>query len=175
MNDQHHTDRREQLLVELLRLAADPHSHAAAWEGVRGTGNAIPIRPHEPRCHLNTAGLGCTCWLRSLDELHRCLRLMRKTQRPLWYAVTERYVMADRRPRTVLVRHGHPRLEPNQQQIGLVNRADLNKRGDGTTRILVETWRPGIRADRVRYGLEWLSDTFGGPLELPVERNLAAA
>jgi hypothetical protein len=174
--------RRQELLIQLLRLAADPHAYGAAWEGIAGTGQAIPIRPHEPRCQLtnnDSHTTTCTCWLRSLDELHRCLRTMRNQQRPLWYAITERYVLADRRPRLVHFKNRRPQLEPNQELFAGVTASalDLNRRGDGYARLQVETWRPGISKQRVQLGLAWLSAEFKQPLELPVfkDRERSAA
>lgn len=170
-------DRRSELIIELLRLSADPLGAAAAWEGVRGSGQAPPIRPHEPRCQFagkRATGQTCTCWLRSLDELQRCLRLMRKTQRPLWYAVYERYIAATRKPTLVTVKHGRPQLEPNQTAVSLVNRTDLNKRGDGTTRLIVESWRSGLDQDRIGMGVVWLAAHFQGQPELPLDLLHAA-
>lgn len=177
-------DRRSELIIELLRLSADPLGAAAAWEGVRGSGQAPPIRPHESHCPLVESAdkdpsavpraMRCTCWLRSLDELHRCLRLMRKTQRPLWYAVYERYIAATRKPTLVTVKHGRPQLEPNQTAVSLVNRTDLNKRGDGTTRLIVESWRSGLDQDRIGMGVVWLAAHFQGQPELPLDLLHAA-
>ena len=169
--------RRLEIITDLLRLAADPHSTAAAWEGVKGSGTALPIRPHEPHCALasrTASGRSCTCWLRSLDELHRCLRTMRAVQRPLWYAVYERYVAATRKPTLVTVKAGRPQLGQNQQALSLVNRADLSKRGDGQTRLLVETWRPALKPERIQQGVVWLADAFQGPLQLPLDLYHAA-
>lgn len=170
-------DRRSELIVELLRLSADPHGAAAAMEGIRGTGNALPIRPHEPRCQLAgraARGSVCTCWLRSLDELERCLTAMKDEWRPAWYAVVHRYRLATRQPKIVTVKHGRPMLEPNQSPVSLVNRADLNKRGDGRTRLIVETWRAGLDTSWADRGVVWLADRFQGRPELPLDLLHAA-
>lgn len=166
-------DRRQQLIIQLLRLAADPHQLGAALEGIPGTGTALPIRPHEPHCHLTTHG-HCTCWLTSLDETHRCLRTMRHTQRPLWYAIHERYVAATRKPTLIQVRRGRPILEPHQTALSLISRTDLDRHGNGTTRILIETWRPGLNPDRITAGLTWLTDNFHGNPQLPLDLLHAA-
>jgi hypothetical protein len=161
------SERRRQLLVELLRLHADPLAFGAALEGFRGSGSALPIRPHERHCRLVT-GLGpCTCWLRSDDELGRVLRRQRHERRTLWCAVAERYLLAVRKPTFVVVRRGVPQLRPGQEAIGLVKREDLNRSGDGMTRILVESWRPVDEGD-LEAGVEWLVEEFTGPLELPL-------
>src|SRR5207253_638304 len=103
---------RELLVVALLRLRADG-GPSAAREGVRGDDGSVPIQTHATDCRLRHSGLRCTCWMRSLDELSRCLRLMRnggrsshsdewtdeaKLLRRQWSAVHERYVAAERRP-----------------------------------------------------------------------------
>lgn len=162
------TSLRERNLVELLRVAGDP-SAFNTLDGVRGDGGAPPIRSHSPACLLRKHGLRCSCWLRSLDELHRCLRVMRNDRRRLWFHLHERYVAAERRPLRVPVRHGRPVLGPNQQAVGLVNRADLNTHGNGVTRILVEQWNPRVNETLAAAGLVWLSDVFRGVPEVPVE------
>ena len=114
--------RRIELITELLRLSADPLSIAAAWEGVKGSGTALPVRPHEPRCSLTGrghAGNRCTCWLRSLDELGAALARLKETNRPCWYAVNHRYRLATRQPRDIRFKAGRPQLELNQHAIGL--------------------------------------------------------
>lgn len=165
--------RRCELIVDLLRLSADPHSTAGS-EHVKGDHGAVNIRPHEKRCQLRHHGLKCTCWMRSLDELARCLRLMRQTERRLWYQVHERYIAAQRKPAMVTIRKGRPVLEQNQQPVSLVNREDLNRKGDGQTRMLLETWRPGLNPALVDEGVRWLAVTFQGSPELPVNLKEAA-
>lgn len=168
------SDRRRGLVVELLRLHADPLAFGGAREGVRGDGGSAPIRPHERHCRLVT-GLGpCTCWMRSLDELTRLLKRQRDEARPLWFAVAERYLLAIRKPTLVVVRRGIPQVLATQQVVGLVNRTDLNKRGDGICRILVESWDP-VDMGQVELGVGWLEAEFQGPLEIPLELLQAAA
>lgn len=178
-------ERRRELLVELLRLSSDPTAIGAAWEGVRGTGQAIPIRPHEPRCLLSETahaakssrrepGNRCTCWIRHLDELERALARLKQQDRACWYAVIHRYRLCTRRPTIVQVRGGRPQLEPNQQTVGTVNRLDLNRRGDGTSRMLVETWRAGLNPEFVGRGLDLLAGLFQGQPELPLDIYKAA-
>lgn len=166
--------RRQELIIELLRLAADPFGFSAQ-EGVSGDDGSVNIRTHEPSCTLRQHGLRCTCWLASLDELHRCLRLMRTDNRRCWYQVHERYIAARRQPKLVHVKNGRPQLEPNQHAIGLVIRDDLNSRGDGITRLLVETWREGLNDRLILEGVQWLADTYQGSPQLPQVLLKAAA
>ena len=161
-------DQRERLIVELLRsleLAA-----GRSRDGVPGGGDGFPMLPHSDRCLIHvTAPARCSCWLKSVAELQRCLRLMYGIERTLFRAVYERYVNAERRPREVIVRRGRPVVPSNWQVLGLLNRTDLNKRGDGTTRVLVESWRPDVLEANWTAGVTWLSAAFNGAPQLPVE------
>lgn len=170
--------RREELIVGLLRN----NDLGSLREGVRGDDGAVGLLPHEAKCQLRVRDLRdvpgqvrCTCWLKSIAELARCLRLMRQTQRPLWYAVHERYVACERRPMLLQVRNNQPLITGNMEVIGLVNKIALNTKGHGVTRILVETWRPGLDPHRITQGVAWLAGEFRGAPELPRELVEAAA
>lgn len=164
---------RERIIVELLRLHQQPFAFTSL-QGARGDDGAVPVRSHEPHCRFRVQAGRCTCWLRSLDEVHRCLRELRKRDRGLWYAVTERYVMAVRQPRTVRVVRYEPRPPENWEVIGLVNKLDLDSHGTGDSRLLVESWRGGVDLSRAAAGVRWLSEAFVGSPMLPVEVAKAA-
>ena len=165
---------REKLIVQLLRnldLAG-----ARSGDQIRGgTSSATPGLPHETRCRIHrSAPPKCDCWLRSVAELQRCLRMMYREERRLFRAVYERFVVCDRRPRTVRVKASRPVVAGNVEVIGLLNGQDLNRRGDGETRVLVEVWRADVRAADVDAGVAWLAGVFRGPLQVPVELLEAA-
>lgn len=170
---------REALIVSLLRNHDLGVSSLA--EGVKGDSGSVGLLPHAARCKMRTGNTRverprCTCWLRSVRELERCLSVMRETRRPLWWHVHERYVQATRKPMLVKVSHWQPLVDHSHVEvIGLLNKSDLSKRGDGETRVLVELWRPGVDPLRVRQGVQWLAETFQGSPELPVELLQAAA
>ena len=167
---------REMLVVELLRLRADGLMDVR--EGVRGDGGSVPIRSHAADCKLRHSGLRCSCWLRSLDELTRCLRVMRGTPdamhtpeglrlRRLWSHTHRRYIAAERRPMVVKVRAGKPIPAPGREVIGLVNSLDLDKRGNGETRLLCEVWAADVDLALAAEGVQWIARNFKGPLNLP--------
>jgi hypothetical protein len=173
---------REGLIVELLRLRAEGLNDVR--EGVSGDGGSVPIRSHGADCQLRRSGLRCSCWVRSLDELARCIRLMMaggrsshnepwtaeaKTIRRQWSAMHKRYVIAERRPMTVAVVKGRPSHPGNMLVLGLVNRTDLDKKGSGVTRVLCETWKDDVDIDLAAAGVRWLASAFRGPLNLPRE------
>ena len=161
-------DQRCRLIVELLRSLELASSRSR--DGVRGGGDGFPMLPHSDRCLIHvTAPARCSCWLKSVAELQRCLRLMYRQERRLWRACYERYVAAERRPREVIVRRGRPVVPANWQVVGLLNRTDLNKRGDGTTRVLVESWRGDVLESDWDRGVRWLAEAFDGAPQLPVE------
>lgn len=171
-------NQREHLIVSLLRnydLGA-----SSMREGVKGDDGSVGLLPHAGNCRMRTGNAlvakpRCTCWLRSVKELERCLSVMRETRRPLWWHVHERYVQAIRKPMNVKVSHWQPLVDHGHVEvIGLLNKTDLNKRGDGETRVLVELWRPGVDPLRVTQGVAWLAETFNGSPELPVELLRAA-
>jgi hypothetical protein len=164
--------RREELIVALLR---NHDLGASTKEGVRGDDGSVALLPHSSTCRMRTAAPArCTCWLRGLAELERCMRLMRQQQRHLWLAVHERYVAVIRKPLDVQVSHWQPLVGENIEVIGLLNKTDLNKRGDGNSRVLVEMWRQGVNPNDVVAGIRWLAATFEGSPELPVELLEAA-
>lgn len=169
---------RETLIVGLLRN--HDLGSSSLREGVRGDSGSVGLLPHAGYCRMRTGNAliqrpHCTCWLRSVRELERCLSVMKETKRPHWWHVNERYVQAIRKPLTVKVSRWQPLVDHTQVEvIGLLNKTDLNKRGDGETRVLVEMWRPGIDPLRVTEGVTWLAATFNGSPELPVELLRAA-
>lgn len=175
---------REMLVVELLRLRAD--GLLDVRENVKGDGGSVPIRSHAADCKLRHSGLRCSCWLRSLDELARCLRVMHggpdqvRTPeglrlRRLWSNVHRRYIAAERRPMVVKVRAGKPVPAPGREVIGLVNSLDLDKRGNGETRLLCEVWAADVDLQLAAEGVAWISRHFRGAINLPRELVREAA
>lgn len=175
--------RREELIVQMLRSwdLLDP----AAASGVRSTdGSRVPLLGHEPHCLLLHAVARldkdrnhavCTCFVAAMQELTRCLRLMRAEERRLWFHVHARFIAAERRPLLVHVKHGRPQLEANVQLVGLVDSQALNKRGDGIVRVLVERWNPRADAKLAALGVEWLAGRFVGSPQLPLALTKEAA
>lgn len=159
--------KREENIIGLLRNYDLATAHRR--EGISSDTGAVPGLPHSDRCLIRRHGLRCSCWLKSVAELERCLRTQRVEKRELWYAVWARYIEAQRRPITITVHHGKAVIPPHTEIIGLIRREDLNRRGDGTTRVLAEQWSSTVRLERVTLGVTWIADRFNGQPELPIE------
>jgi hypothetical protein len=102
-------------------------------------------------------------------ELELRMRELRAESFAWWMSVVERYVVCERRPRAVLVKEGRPVRVACQEILGLVSRTDLNHRGTGVSRALVESWSERAVESDWLAGVAWLATVFTGPLELPSE------
>ena len=164
---------RERLVVELLRNMRHA-DEGAGLSGVRGSDSSrLPLAPHEKGCRWMSQGDTCNCWLRSVTELKRCLRELYKAERRLFWQVYERYIVCDRRPRTVIVKGGKRRIEHFDGDCFEV--LTLLPRGNGVTRALVETWRGDVQPDLVTAGVVWIADNFRGSPQLPSEWRVEEA
>lgn len=177
-------DHRSRVIVELLRNLTLA-SESAGPSGVRSsTGERVPLLPHEASCRIHRdteiGKLRCDCWLASVRELQRCLRVMYRDHRKLFRAVYERYVNCDCRPRTVtfktvtVARREEQRLTIGGYD-GPFEVLTLLPRGNGSVRARVETWRTDIQATDIDSGLAWLSEAFDGHPRLPREWRIEEA
>ena len=179
---------RERLVVELLRnLSYAVGTSAGASNSHGATGDRVALQAHEPTkrdkhgkvvggCRfLTDASQPCSCWIASVTELKRCLRELYKAERRLFWQVYERYIVCDRRPRTVIVKAGKRRVEHFDGDCFEV--LTLLPRGNGVTRALVETWRGDVQPELVSAGVAWIAGAFRGSPQLPnewrIEENAA--
>lgn len=164
---------RERLIVELLRnLGYAVNQSAGAKNAHASTGDRVALQQHEQSCRWMLHGQTCTCWIRSVTELQRCLRHMYGAERPLFRAVYERYVNCDRRPRTVIVKGRTTRVDGCDKPFEVLT---LLPRGNGVTRALVETWRADIQPRNITAGVGWLASEFKGSPQLPTEWRIEEA
>ena len=169
---------RERLVVELLRnLSYAVGSSAGASNAHGATGDRLALQQHEQRCPVMASGDkpggACCCWIASVTELKRCLRELYKAERRLFWQVYERYVVCDRRPRTVIVKAGKRRIEHFDGDCFEV--LTLLPRGNGVTRALVETWRGDVQPELVAAGVAWIAGAFRGSPQLPNEWRIEEA
>lgn len=167
-------NQRQRLIVELLRNLSYAVGGSGGASNAHGaTGDRVALQQHEKGCRLHREGLTCTCWIASVTELKRCLRALYRDERKLFWSVYERYVVCDRRPRTVIVKGRSTRVENFDGQNFEV--LTLLPRGNSTTRALVETWRADVKADLVDAGVAWIADQFRGSPQLPNEWRIEEA
>lgn len=174
--------RRETLIVQLLRA----REFGEAWNlnGAHGSGLSVSLLPHDESCRVRTGNgrLRCTCWIRSWLELERCLADLRRREPRLWAAVRARYLVCERRPRMVQVRRGRAVKVPGQEVLGLLpvrgkdRDRGISRKGDGSCRVLVESWDASVAEADWLAGIAWLAEHCEGPLRLPAElRSQVAA
>lgn len=110
-------------------------------------------------------------------ELERCLRVMRGSERRLWWHTFERYYAPRVRRQLVPFKHGHPVLSPFEALFGeSQSKAKRSKNRVYTELRLVESWSPRVDATIANEGVVWLAGRLfdGGPLFLPTELMEAA-
>lgn len=151
---------RERNIVQLLERHAELTEPIRAGNG-QGAGGGVALMPHEPSCViLKSNPPYCSCSRRSVVELERLLVRMRDERRSQWWHVTERYVRCTYVTRDVEVK----RKGKNGKTARVVERQ------------LCVDFHPGVRAEKVRRGVEWLADNWAdraGPM-LPIVKDVAA-
>jgi len=93
----------------------------------------------------------------------------------LWEAVVARYLNCERRPREVTVKRWKPVRVQGQEVLGLLpvkgkeRDRGISRKGDGTCRVLVESWDATVVEADWLAGVAWLAVRFEGSLRLPAE------
>lgn len=131
----------------------------------RGDGDGCPLMPAEYR--------NFPVW----RELERSLRLMRRTERTLWWHTFERYYSPKLRRKLVPFKYGQPILSPCEALYGeSASKAKRAKNRVYTELRLVEYWSPRVNLKLADQGLAWLAGEMfkGGPLFLPADLLEAA-
>lgn len=144
----------------------------------RGTGGGseerAAIRGHARGCGVFSS-LRCSCWLRSVDELDRCLRTLRASRPDVYRHVEARYGQTVKaRRRHVRFRAGHW-LGLQANEAVLIPRFDERSKGRVGERervydeILLVRWPHWVRAGTAEEGLEMIEREFHGTPALPAE------
>lgn len=150
--------KKAEIIVEMLRRLEDARETQNGPSGLKGDGQSIPLMP--------------PTWNDSYRELDRCLALMREKRPSQHCHVCERYVVTSKKlhRKEVHIRNGkitginaHEELYAGQPTI----KADKIE-------VIIYRWQPWVRAEKVRRGIEWLTNEFRGEPYLPLEFVQAA-
>jgi hypothetical protein len=139
-----HVSVRDQAIIDLLRLYRD-------LEGVSTSGNRGGGRDSRALYSEDSE------WDRSgcdaLDSLLGDLRVERPVQ---WWHVTERYLRCEVRPQRIKTARGRlPSPGAHREFLGHgVRPPDLLSGGE--VLVVVETWQPTVRLEKVRRGIRFL-------------------
>ena len=149
--------RREDIIVEMLKRYTEAQEEALT--GSPGDGSHVPLMP--------------TTWNRSYRELERCLKLMRDARSKQYWHVCERYIRAEILTLTVPFSKAKkgplPKLPPHTELV-----AGAKFSGEAMAAVRVRRWKPEVREEKVRNGIDYLSGTFRGEPFLPAEFQEAA-
>ena len=133
--------RREEVIVSLLERLAEFTEPLNGPTGIAGDGDSVALMPRT--------------YTPSVREVERLMRRMRVERRSQWWHVNARYVLCEHVARDVPVR----RKAKNGKTVTLLERQ------------LVAVFDRGVRAEKVRRGVEWLAAEWALPHEpmLPLE------
>lgn len=176
---------RVEVLSELLGQLWDLSEPGTGRAGVAGSGDRLPLMPHEPRCGLLTDMRRCTCVQRCVRELERLLYELQFADYALWQAIRLRYLQCEHVYRDVVYRRGrfHP-IGENEQVVGVpgawtLTLADQRSKHQDKpldARVKVCRWNPAVDAKHVQAGVLWLAEHWSASFEpyLPVLDTKAA-
>jgi hypothetical protein len=140
---------RDQAIVDLLRVYRDLEGGSSARGGSGGGRDS----------HLLYSDGGP--WDKTGCDALDTLLLRLREERPIqWWHLTERYLRCDVRAQRVRSYKGRiVKLGPYREALGHgVRPPDLLKGGE--VLVVVETWRPEVRLEKVRRGVSWLAVNF---------------
>jgi hypothetical protein len=143
---------RIEILEELLRRYGE--AQETMNKGGVGDGDAVTLMP--------------LTWNESYRELERVLKVMRTERRSQWFHVTERYLRCTERVaevRVVRTKRGPELKLPPHSELG----AGAPEIAGATARVRLVVWKPEVRMEKVRRGLEYVSAEFRGEPFLPAE------
>lgn len=170
--------KRVAILERMLFVLTDVQ--ATLRTGGGGDQGHATLRLHDRRCRLHTVGLRCSCWVKSFDELERCLKRMHSLGR-------QQSVHYEHRPgetRTISLHTAwwHTRawyVDVEWRSQPVVRRVAAKggrKRQvtDPNRRIRVPVRHPDAREQKALAGVVWIASQFQGEPCLAAEMVEAA-
>jgi hypothetical protein len=143
---------RVEIFEEMLRRYSE--AQETMNKGGMGDGSSVTLMP--------------LTWNESYRELERVLKLMREERPSQWWHLTERFLRCQDQVAEVRVfrtRKGPEFRLPAHCELG----AGAPQIAGHTARVRLVVWSSSVRMEKVRRGLEYVSQQFRGDPFLPQE------